>query len=91
MADQPTTPQRRGSWTKVVIFVSLYVLLLESLIEWVLVTYLFVNRQVDSKMLPSLVLVLIAVSSPRYTCHDYKLIMVVGGAVSFHRTTCGSA
>ncbi|RHZ68191.1 hypothetical protein CDV55_106865 [Aspergillus turcosus] len=60
MADLPTTPQRRGSWTKVVIFVSLYVLLLESLIEWVLVTYLFVNRQVDSKMLPSLILVLIA-------------------------------
>ncbi|PKX96672.1 uncharacterized protein P174DRAFT_509854 [Aspergillus novofumigatus IBT 16806] len=60
MADRPTTPQRRGSWTKVVIFVSLYVLLLESLIEWVLVIYLFVNRQVDSKMLPSLVLILIA-------------------------------
>ncbi|GIK00637.1 hypothetical protein Aspvir_004664 [Aspergillus viridinutans] len=60
MADLPTTLQRRGSWTKVVIFVSLYVLLLESLIEWVLVIYLFVNRQVDSKMLPSLVLILIA-------------------------------
>ncbi|GFF40524.1 hypothetical protein IFM58399_05954 [Aspergillus lentulus] len=60
MADQRTTPQRRGSWTKVVIFVSLYVLLLESLIEWVLVIFLFVNRQVDSKMLPSLVLILIA-------------------------------
>ncbi|KAF4263199.1 hypothetical protein KXW98_001805 [Aspergillus fumigatus] len=60
MAGQPTTPQRRGSWTKVVIFVSLYVLLLESLIEWVLVIYLFVNQQVDSKMLPSLVLILIA-------------------------------
>lgn len=63
MAGQPTTPQRRGSWTKVVIFVSLYVLLLESLIEWVLVIYLFVNQQVDSKMLPSLVLILIAVRS----------------------------
>ncbi|KAF7173735.1 hypothetical protein CNMCM5623_005993 [Aspergillus felis] len=60
MADRPTTPQRRGSWTKVVIFVSLYVLLLESLIEWVLAIYLFVNRQVDSKMLPSLVLILLA-------------------------------
>ncbi|RHZ56684.1 uncharacterized protein CDV56_106132 [Aspergillus thermomutatus] len=60
MADLPTTPQRRGSWSKVVIFVSLYVLLLESLIEWVLVIYLFVNQQVDSKMLPSLILVLIA-------------------------------
>ncbi len=43
------------------IFVSLYVLLLESLIEWAVVLYLYSNKSVDSKMTPSLILSLVAV------------------------------
>ncbi|KKK23675.1 hypothetical protein P175DRAFT_0436779 [Aspergillus ochraceoroseus IBT 24754] len=60
MTDRQATPKRGGAWTKVVIFVSLYFLLLQSLIEWVLVLYLYGNRNVDSKMAPSLILALIA-------------------------------
>ncbi|KAL3459827.1 hypothetical protein BJX64DRAFT_278900 [Aspergillus heterothallicus] len=52
--------RRGGSWTKVVIFISLYVMLFQSLIEWVVVLYLHANRHVDSKMAPSLILALIA-------------------------------
>ncbi|KAL4996319.1 hypothetical protein BDV10DRAFT_196022 [Aspergillus recurvatus] len=54
------SPKRGGAWTKVVIFVSLYVLLLQSLIEWVVVLYLYGNKHVDSKMAPSLIFALIA-------------------------------
>lgn len=43
------------------IFISLYIMLLESLTEWVIVVYLYAIKQVDSKMTPSLVLSLIAV------------------------------
>lgn len=61
MANQPAPRKKGGAWTRVAIFITLYVLLLESLIEWVLVLYLYGNKQVDSKMTPSLVLALIAV------------------------------
>ncbi|KAI9373772.1 hypothetical protein BJX61DRAFT_363480 [Aspergillus egyptiacus] len=60
MSYLPMSPRRGGAWAKVVIFVSLYVLLLESLIQWVVVLYLYGNRHVDSKMAPSLILALIA-------------------------------
>lgn len=55
------SPKRGGAWTKVMIFVSLYVLLLESLIEWAVVLYLYGNKSVDSKMAPSLIFSLVAV------------------------------
>lgn len=61
MANQQAPRKKGGAWTRVAIFITLYVLLLESLIEWVLVLYLYGNKQVDSKMTPSLVLALIAV------------------------------
>ena len=61
MANQPALRKKGGAWTRVAVFITLYVLLLESLIEWVLVLYLYGNKQVDSKMTPSLVLALIAV------------------------------
>lgn len=62
MTDSPPTLLRRGGpWARVVIFISLYIMLLESLTEWVLVIYLYVIQQVDSKMTPSLVLALVAV------------------------------
>ncbi|KAJ5533977.1 hypothetical protein N7527_000231 [Penicillium freii] len=54
------TPRKEGTWTKLVIFVALYLLLLESILEWVLVLYLYGNGQVDSKMTPSVVLALVA-------------------------------
>ncbi|KAL6237623.1 hypothetical protein BDW75DRAFT_76268 [Aspergillus navahoensis] len=54
------SPKRGGAWTKVIIFVSLYVLSLQSLIEWVVVLYLYGNKHVDSKMAPSLIFALIA-------------------------------
>ncbi|KAL4870216.1 hypothetical protein BDV12DRAFT_184617 [Aspergillus spectabilis] len=54
------SPRRGGAWTKVIIFISLYVLLLQSLIEWVVVLYLYGNKHVDSKMAPSLIFALIA-------------------------------
>ncbi|KAL2825917.1 hypothetical protein BDW59DRAFT_68212 [Aspergillus cavernicola] len=59
MSYQPMSRSRGGAWTKVVIFTSLYVLLLESLIEWVVVLYLYGNKHVDSKMAPSLIFALI--------------------------------
>lgn len=61
MANRPTLPKKRAAWTKVVIFIALYILLLESLIEWVLVFYLYGNKHVDSEMTPSLVLALVSV------------------------------
>ncbi|KAJ5794729.1 hypothetical protein N7457_001328 [Penicillium paradoxum] len=54
------TPRKEGTWTKLVIFVALYVLLLESILECVLVLYLYGNGHVDSKMTPSVVLALVA-------------------------------
>lgn len=54
-------PRKEGTWTKLVIFVALYLLLLESILECVLVLYLYGNGQVDSKMTPSVVLALVAV------------------------------
>ncbi|KAL4742039.1 hypothetical protein BDV11DRAFT_202939 [Aspergillus similis] len=56
------SPRRGGAWTKVVIFISLYILLLHSLIEWVVVLYLYGNKQVDPKMAPGLIFALIASS-----------------------------
>ncbi|KAJ5518896.1 hypothetical protein N7453_001318 [Penicillium expansum] len=53
-------PRKEGTWTKLVIFVALYLLLLESILECVLVLYLYGNGQVDSKMTPSVVLALVA-------------------------------
>ncbi|KAL4923725.1 uncharacterized protein BDV17DRAFT_301597 [Aspergillus undulatus] len=52
--------KRGGAWTKVVIFISLYVLMLESLMEWVAVLYLYGNKHVDPKMAPSLIFALVA-------------------------------
>ncbi|KAL4903484.1 hypothetical protein BDW74DRAFT_186112 [Aspergillus multicolor] len=60
MQYRPMSPKRGGAWTKVVIFVSLYNLLLQSLIEWVVVLYLYANKHVDSKMAPSLIFALAA-------------------------------
>lgn len=57
------SPRKEGNWTKVVIFVALYVLLLESIVQWVLVLYLFANHLVDSKMTLSLALALVSVGS----------------------------
>ncbi|KAJ5665277.1 uncharacterized protein N7477_007725 [Penicillium maclennaniae] len=54
------TPRKEGTWTKLVIFVSLYCLILESILEWVLVLYLYGNHYVDSKMTLSLVLSLVS-------------------------------
>ena len=56
------TPRKEGTWTKLVIFMALYCLILESLLEWVLVLYLYGNHEVDSKMTPSLILSLVSVS-----------------------------
>ncbi|BCR90924.1 uncharacterized protein ACHE_60810A [Aspergillus chevalieri] len=60
MVNRPVLPKKGGAWARVVIFISLYVLLLESLIEWVLILYLYGIKRVDSKMMPSLILSLIA-------------------------------
>ncbi|KAL4788463.1 hypothetical protein BJX76DRAFT_315771 [Aspergillus varians] len=60
MSYRAMSPKRGGAWTKVVIFISLYILLLQSLIEWVVVLYLYGTKHVDSKMAPSLIFSLIA-------------------------------
>lgn len=60
-ASRPTTPKRGGTWTRVAIFTTSYILLLGSLIESVLIIYLYGNKRVDSKMSPSLALALAAV------------------------------
>ncbi|KAI2698961.1 hypothetical protein CBS147317_6961 [Penicillium roqueforti] len=54
------TPRKEGTWTKLVIFIALYLLLLESILECVLVLYLYGNGLVDSKMTLSVVLALVA-------------------------------
>ncbi|KAJ0415864.1 hypothetical protein BJY00DRAFT_326705 [Aspergillus carlsbadensis] len=60
MPYQSMSSRRGDSWTKVVIFVSLYIMLLQSLIEWVVVVYLYAIKHVDFKMSPSLIFALIA-------------------------------
>lgn len=62
MSSKP--PVKGGAWTRVAIFIALYTLLLESLIEWVLVIYLYATQRVDSKMMPSVILALAAVCLP---------------------------
>ncbi|KAJ5104706.1 hypothetical protein NUU61_002053 [Penicillium alfredii] len=54
------TPRKEGTWTKLVIFIALYVLILESILQWVLVLYLYGNAQVDHKITLSVVLSLVA-------------------------------
>lgn len=54
-------PRKEGTWTKLVIFIALYCLILESVLQWVLVLFLYGNHQVDSKMTPSLILSLVSV------------------------------
>ncbi|KAL2863506.1 uncharacterized protein BJX67DRAFT_384663 [Aspergillus lucknowensis] len=73
MAYRSMSSKRGGAWTKVVIFVSLYVLLLQSLIEWVVALYLYANKNVDSKMAPSLIFVLIAsfLTVPLVVLHSF--------------------
>ncbi|OJJ08046.1 hypothetical protein ASPVEDRAFT_89278 [Aspergillus versicolor CBS 583.65] len=68
-----TSSKRGGAWTKVMIFVSLYVLLLESLIEWAVVLYLYGNKSVDSKMAPSLIFSLVAsfLTVPLVVLHSF--------------------
>ncbi|KAL2845751.1 hypothetical protein BJX68DRAFT_129695 [Aspergillus pseudodeflectus] len=60
MPYQSMSSRRGGSWTKVVIFISLYVMLFQSLIEWVVVVYLYAIKHVDFKMAPSLIFALVA-------------------------------
>ncbi|KAJ5176795.1 uncharacterized protein N7482_002672 [Penicillium canariense] len=54
------TPRKEGTWTKLVIFVSLYCLILESILGVTLVLFLYGKHQVDSKMTLSLVLCLVS-------------------------------
>jgi hypothetical protein len=76
------TPRKEGNWTKLVIFIALYVLLVQSILEWVLVLYLYGNGQVDAKMTPSVVLALVAVCSDQYcACRTFADIFLV---VPFH-------
>jgi hypothetical protein len=58
-------PRKEGTWTKLIIFVALYFLLFESILEAVLALYLYGNGQVDSKMTLSVVLSLVAVCPAR--------------------------
>ncbi|RAL01990.1 uncharacterized protein BO80DRAFT_405120 [Aspergillus ibericus CBS 121593] len=60
MFNRSMTFRRRGAWTRVVIFITLQFMLLESLIEWALILYLYAIRHVDSKMTPSLIIALVA-------------------------------
>lgn len=76
-ASRPTTPKRGGTWTRVAIFITSYILLLGSLIEWVLIIYLYGNKRVDSKMSPSLALALTAVCNftskfPVHLCWSFS-------------------
>ncbi|GKZ43210.1 hypothetical protein AbraIFM66951_003764 [Aspergillus brasiliensis] len=60
MFNRSKASPKGGVWTKVVIFISLYLMLLDSFIEWAIVLYLYAIRRVDSKMTPSLILALVA-------------------------------
>ncbi|OGM43583.1 hypothetical protein ABOM_007188 [Aspergillus bombycis] len=86
---------RGGSWAKVVIFISLYVLLLESVIEWALVLYLYGNGRVDRKMTPSLILALVAsfLTVPLVVLHSllawqYNKVPGFGGQKTMLRAAC---
>ena len=85
MANRPTTLKRGGTWTRAAIFITSYILLLESLIEWVLILYLYGNKRVDSKMSPSLALALTAVwmllSKFQRTHTDSTPVIYYGAAV----------
>ncbi|KAJ6002212.1 hypothetical protein N7522_007439 [Penicillium canescens] len=61
-------PRKEGTWTKLIIFVALYFLLFESILEAVLALYLYGNEQVDSKMTLSVVLSLVA------SCFSFPLV-----------------
>ncbi|THC95584.1 hypothetical protein EYZ11_004956 [Aspergillus tanneri] len=87
--------RKGGSWTKVVLFISLYVSLLESLIEWALILYLYGHRQVDSKMTPSLILALIAsfLTVPLVVLHSilawqYNRVCGFGSQKAILNTAC---
>jgi cation transport ATPase len=78
-------PRKEGTWTKLIIFIALYFLLFESILEAVLALYLYGNGQVDSKMTLSVVLSLVAVCSTWYMCiahftnaHQVVFIVSVG-------------
>ncbi|KAE8349636.1 hypothetical protein BDV28DRAFT_163446 [Aspergillus coremiiformis] len=95
MANGRISSTRGGSWTNVVIFISLYVLLLESVIEWALVLYLYGNRHVDTKMTPSLILALVAsfFTVPLVVLHSflawqYNKVPGFGGQKTVLRATC---
>ncbi|KAJ5894580.1 hypothetical protein N7495_006271, partial [Penicillium taxi] len=53
-------PRKEGTWTKLVIFISLYFLILESMLQAVIVLFLYGRHQVDSNMTLSVVLSLVA-------------------------------
>ncbi|KAJ1707477.1 hypothetical protein NYO67_10385 [Aspergillus flavus] len=95
MTNRQITSTRGGSWTKVVIFISLYVLLLESVIEWALVLYLYGNGRVDRKMTPSLILALVAsfLTVPLVILHSllawqYNKVPGFGGQKTMLRAAC---
>ncbi|KAF7588546.1 hypothetical protein BBP40_005535 [Aspergillus hancockii] len=95
MANGSMSSTKGGSWTKVVVFISLYVLLLESVIEWALVLYLYVDRQVDTKMTPSLILALIAsfFTVPLVALHSllawqYNKVLGFGAQKAMLRAAC---
>ncbi|KAL4974409.1 hypothetical protein BDW66DRAFT_161323 [Aspergillus desertorum] len=79
--------RRGGAWTKVVIFVSLYLLLLQSLIESVVVLYLYGNKHIDSKMAPSLLFALTAVRLIPVIAWPslISLLWAVGVSCALHR------
>ncbi|PYH42757.1 uncharacterized protein BP01DRAFT_385205 [Aspergillus saccharolyticus JOP 1030-1] len=60
MSNSYGSASAEGAWMKRAILICLYVLLLESLIEWGIVIYLYVERSVDAEMTPSLILALVA-------------------------------
>ncbi|KAB8199198.1 hypothetical protein BDV34DRAFT_47841 [Aspergillus parasiticus] len=95
MTNRQIASTRGGSWTKVVIFISLYVLLLESVIEWALVLYLYGNGRVDRKMTPSLILALVAsfLTVPLVILHSllawqYNKVPGFGGRKTILRAAC---
>ncbi|KAE8401147.1 hypothetical protein BDV37DRAFT_273913 [Aspergillus pseudonomiae] len=95
MTNGQIASRRGGSWTKVAIFISLYVLLLESVIEWALVLYLYGNGRVDRKMTPSLILALVAsfLTVPLVVLHSllawqYNKVPGFGGQKTMLRAAC---
>ncbi|KAE8134852.1 hypothetical protein BDV38DRAFT_285429 [Aspergillus pseudotamarii] len=95
MTNEQVASTRGGSWTKVAIFISLYVLLLESVIELALVLYLYGNGRVDRKMTPSLILALVAsfLTLPLVVLHSllawqYNKVPGFGGQKTILRAAC---